>query len=186
MSLATPVFVPKTASSSLRQLLGCTGERALHVRAVDLLAKQPDAALYAVVRNPYDRAVSIWRHTQEHWHQCYNAYRGLSLAQFIEQLQLARARGDKCPINDICSTQTYWLCDEAEERLLPKRLFRFENLAELEAFHAHRLPHNRPYCPRQPKIDYHKVYAQDRDAIKRVEDHFRKDFELLGYKMEDF
>lgn len=181
------VAIPKTGSTSLHYAM----QKALgmewrfenrspdlyHLFAADarkLLGRRrwPQLLSVAVVRNPYDRAVSLY-----HDFRARGRIRSRSFDAF--------ARED---LAELSAKDVHFLPQrrfvEEEGQVLVKRLYAFEDgvqaifediCAQLELT-AHAAPHAR----RSVRRGWQEYYAR-RDTLQRVSEVYAADFDLLGY-----
>lgn len=134
----------------------------------DFLRQRPDYFVFAFVRNPWDRAVSLWRN----WRYA-GKYDGIPLA---EALQCLRAN------HDARRTQLSYLVD-GRRNLAVDLVGRFETY---EADCRHILNRVGIECDTLPheldtgrKKDYRQLY--DDSTRKIVEDWFADDIRAFGY-----
>jgi hypothetical protein len=183
------VAIPKTGSTSLHYAL----QRArgtewkfdsgapdlYHLFASDarrLLGKKRWPQLYsvAVVRNPYDRAVSLF-----HDFRNRGKIRARSFDAFVRE-----------DMPDLAATDVHFLPQrrfvEGDGKVLVKRLYAFEDgvqaifediCARLDLT-AHEAPHARKSVRRM----WEEYYAR-RDTLARVSEIYAADFDLLGYQV---
>lgn len=127
----------------------------------------PDVFTFSVVRNPYTRTYSYYKH--------FN-YQNQTNASFIEFLQYVKNKVFFPNTPMIPFSQSFYILDSSKQVSLSK-LYRFENLNEFEEDFNTKLPHLR-------KGGYNKEnYLSDytKDAIKLVKEIYNHDFNLLNY-----
>lgn len=183
------VAIPKTGSTSLhyalQKALGVewsfdSGSPDLyHLFASDarrLLGRKrwPQLHSVAVVRNPYDRAVSLF-------HDFRN--RGLVRARSFD----AFARED---LPELAKKDVHFLPQrrfvEEDGKVLVKRLYAFEDgvqaIFEDICTQVEVTAHAAPHARKSVRRDWTEYYAR-RDTLARVSEVYAADFELLGYAM---
>ena len=191
------IHVPKTAGRSLAQvlqtrgprfasmpdLIDASGDRAgirhpNHLRARDVaawLGPETWARLHSfgLVRNPWDRMVSIYAFARQHRpHARHAEARAVDFRGFVE----ASGRQDLRP-------QSEWLCDAAGE-LMVSEVFRFEDLATAYPTILRRCGIGEPGAMPHENVskrtaDYRGFY--DNALAERVREAFAEDIERFGY-----
>lgn len=181
------VAVPKTGSTSLhyamQRALGAewrfdsTSPDLYHLCAADarrLLGRKrwPQLHSVAVVRNPYDRAVSLY-----HDFRARGRIAAASFDAFVRRDLEGLAR------RDVHFRPQKWFV-WGDDKVLVKRLYAFEDgvqaifediCAQLD-LPAHEAPHSR----RSVRRGWEEYYSR-RDTLEQVSAVYREDFELLGY-----
>jgi hypothetical protein len=134
---------------------------------------------FAIVRNPWDRFVSMYSFANKmHLWKLFGLKEEPSFERFCEvtKEKFENKASDFFPVQD----QTEWLCGPFE----PKQILRFENLQtsfeqmlkDLRVQHIHaQLPH-----VNSSKHDYYKQYYNDKSR-KLVEQIFYRDIEKFKY-----
>ena len=189
------IHVPKTAGRSLAQvlqtrgrrfhdmpeLIEASGDRAgirspNHLRARDVAAWLGDgwSDLYSfgLVRNPWDRMVSIYTFVRQH--RPHPRHAEANEVDF-------RAFFDASGFQDL-RPQSEWLCDASGE-VMVSEVFRFEDLAGAYASIARRCGLGEaalPHVNASERSDYRSFY--DDDLAERVGQAFAEDVERFGYR----
>jgi hypothetical protein len=127
----------------------------------------PDVFSFAVVRNPYTRAYSYYKHFN------YQNNLKVSFKNFLEFVKEKRFFS-KTPM--ISYPQTYYLTDSNNKISLTK-IYRFENLKEFENDFSIKLPHLRKGD--YNREEYYRDYTEEN--ISAVLDIYQEDFATLGY-----
>jgi hypothetical protein len=195
------IHIPKTAGSSLKRALAPyalnpqrsqyrrllshlpvpeSPERAWlrqHDKAAWIRLKLPRSVFesyhkFAVVRNPYDYAVSYYAYVRGNDRSRANRHAQGTFLEFLNYLRRKDA------ISGI--TQSSWIVD-AKGSLIIDQILRFETLdvdfAELSARLG--LEASLPHVNRSERGDYRAMYGEEeRDLADRL---FARDLELLGY-----
>lgn len=126
-----------------------------------------DVFSFAVVRNPYTRAYSYYKH--------FNFQNQLNFS-FNEFLQIVKKKIKFRRTPMIIFPQNYYLYDITGNISLSK-IYRFENLEEFEYDFNVKLPHLRKGW--YNKNDYYNDY--NNTNIKLVEEIYNDDFKILNY-----
>lgn len=183
------VAIPKTGSTSLHYAL----QRALglewqfdskspdlyHLFASDarrLLGKKRWPQLYsvAVVRNPYDRAVSLF-----HDFRNRGKIRARSFDAFVRE-----------DMPDLAAKDVHFLPQrrfvEGDGKVLVKRLYAFEDgvqaIFEDICVRLELSAHDAPHARKSVRRGWEEYYAR-RDTLVRVNEIYADDFDLLGYQL---
>ena len=129
-----------------------------------------DCNPFTVVRNPYNRSVSLWKY--------FTASRKLTLEttlfQFLSSISVQDCRPGYYNVYNFnqCAPQVDWIVNGT-------KIYRFTNLKELENDFDIELEHiNKGRTIEQDHMDYH-----DERTINLVNMIYRKDFVMLGYTM---
>lgn len=185
------IAIPKTGSTSLhyamQKALGIewrfdnSAPDLYHLFASDarrLLGRKRWPQLYsvAVVRNPYDRAVSLF-----HDFRARGRLRARSFDAFVRE-----------DLAELASRDVHFLPQrrflEEEEQVLVKRIYAFEDgvqaIFEDLCAHLGLSAHEAPHSRRSVRRDWEEYYAR-RDTLMHLNEIYRPDFELLGYAMHD-
>lgn len=128
-----------------------------------------DVFTFSVVRNPYTRAYSYYKH--------FN-YQNQTNASFIEFLGYVKDKIFFPNTPMIPFSQSFYVLDSNKEISLSK-LYRFENLKEFEEDFETNLPHLRK--GEYNKEDYLLDYTQE--AIELVKEIYNHDFNNLNYSV---
>ena len=201
------LWIPKTAGASLSSLIDAQAglgyldyHRAKwifpntgtvhfgHMRYLDLLADgvvsqdfDRRAYKFCVVRNPYDRAVSLFHYLMKQGH----LIDGMRFDWFAELL----AQGHFDPIGRYnvrglsqCNPQISWLCDD-EGQLIPDLIGRFEDLDPFLRTLGTRLgiTGSMPQLNRSTRRDY-RTYYRSTLTRSNIELCYREDLETFGYE----
>lgn len=126
-----------------------------------------DVFSFAVVRNPFTRTYSYYKHFN------YQNQLNVSFSEFLNYVK-NKISFPKTPM--IIFPQSFYLYDLDGEISLSK-IYRFENLKEFEIDFNVNLPHFRKGC--YNKEDYYRDYTQDN--ISLVRDIYHNDFKVLNY-----
>jgi len=149
----------------------------------DVIGDYKDYFVFAVTRNPYDRAVSGWKHLQKDLkeHEPRGFKRGTSFKNALKNLPTREYLHDYVHIT-ACQTES--LLDKNGE-LVTDMLLRMENLqqdfdiaCDIIGIERYKVPH----INKTKHMHYTKYYDDESRAI--VEEHFAKDFEYLDYEFE--
>ena len=133
---------------------------------------------FAVVRNPFDYAVSYYFYTRRN--VTHSRHKMAMRSSFSEYL---RAMGRKNRLTAV--TQHSWLTDFSGRSVLVDRILRFETLhADLSALCGELgIPMNMPHANSSSHAHYSTYFsAQDRAFAERL---FARDLEMFGYSFED-
>lgn len=143
-----------------------------------VMFENEDSFKFCVVRNPYTRLVSFYEYTGKGLYQCsFETFVCEKLTEnyFVPQvMKIYKPIGDKfgpMPIRDLekCFDWNHCLVD---------KIFKLENIEHLKKF----LNINTDF-PQENKSNaqnHMSYYTPELKGI--VYDHFKKDFEILGYK----
>ena len=172
-------FENHSTASELRGYLGSECPEALGYR------------WFAVVRNPFDLTVSLWRFIAESkHHRDHQIVASLSLPEFVEWLSNEgwqrwnpemNWRIDQAPPFARYMTMAEFICDQAGNPLVDS-ILRTEDLADDFAVLCEQvgveiaLPHKNATT----HADYHQYYTPE--SIAKVSSHHAKDLELFGYR----
>lgn len=186
------VHVPKTAgisiSSQLRAKYGFNWTRppgsAYQHEPLFLLDRVNDISQYhvfAVVRNPFTRAYSYYKHYQFQT----NSYP--TFEQFLDHVRRKRQQvynsyDSKIYYNEtpfIVLSQSFWVFDSKGKMSLDK-LYRFENISEVETDFGITLP--KINAGKYSKEDYYNAYNQTNiDIVRHI---YLEDFVNFNYSMD--
>jgi len=152
----------------------------IHVSARWVRAKLPaetfDAyAKFAVVRNPFDRAVSYYHYlVQNEAHHRHGKVRDMSFEAFLEYLLRRRSFHDDTQFRMVADTKG---------KVLVEHILRYESLADdftrlCKTLDLPAQPLERHNASRR---DAYQTYYQDGRAREMVLDLFGADFDAFGY-----
>jgi len=137
---------------------------------------------FTVVRNPYERVVSLYGYVQKH--RTYTS----DFATFLEQLELERTPVGLYNVAGLSqgNPQLNWLTD-TDGGLLPHHVFHQENLDEIEDV----LPNLLGWTPRTrlgrknvgKKTSIDELLAGNTKHLETINRIYRADFKRLGYPM---
>jgi hypothetical protein len=178
------VHIPKTAGTSISLELNrkglnkwvrnfYMGHDTFQVLSNNNIIKD-DIFKFSVVRNPYARTYSYYRHFLK-IHKFVQSDK--SFIDFISLIE-SNIKPPKTPLISI--DQTSYLINIDNEISLDK-VYKFEELSSLEDDLSITLPHVN--TGRYSKDEYMMVY-QNEYTIHRVKELFRRDFEMLGYSKD--
>ena len=178
------IHINKTGGSSVEKALHAPliHETALTFR--DRIGKKRwnERFSFAIVRNPWDRAVSHF-----HYRKMTNQT-GLGIASIAFKDWLKRVYLDRSPeyMNEekMFLTQSEWVCDE-QGRIMVDYIGRFENLQQswddiCDALHREKS--QLPHVKKSSRGDYRDYY--DDESREIIADFFRPDIELFDYSFE--
>lgn len=182
------VHVPKTGGTSIRSFLDKNGmdhwnrdQRLVHHDPLYMLLKhnevQKDTFVFSVVRNPYTRAFSYYKHflyqnginRTFHYFLNYVRNRGMVL--------LHRGAYQRTPM--IIYNQSYYLHDDNGEISLDK-IYRYENLAEFEQDFDVNLP--KYNVGNYTTQEY--IHCYDKQCIGLVKQIYLEDFINFKYSTD--
>jgi hypothetical protein len=129
-----------------------------------------DIFSFAVIRNPYTRAYSYYKHFN------FQNKLNVSFKQFLEFVRSKKVF-NKTPM--IIFPQSFYLLDSNKKISLTK-IYRFENINEFQEDFKIELPHLRKGC--YSKQEYYSDYTQE--MIDLVQEIYLQDFENLKYSRE--
>jgi hypothetical protein len=137
-----------------------------------------NAFKFAVTRDPYARAVSLYRYLSEtfvipNWHERPNFQQFLRLIAdgFYDRIGLYNSRG-----LSQCSPQSDWLRDTPADKL-----YRIEDLGEFIADIRDRFGISEDKVPRLNASGGGKPFDLDREDKALIRKIYAEDFERLGY-----
>lgn len=192
---ATFIHIPKCAGTSVKQWgrsLPGTRSVAKHIKSNQALTifRNP-GQIFAVIRNPYDRAVSLFHFCgqlgtgqitmQQRWPACYYVWRdlyGLGFESFLAALRDHDAAADTNDPNwHLWDCQWSWVADAPDPVLL-----RYENLSQdfekIQVLLEHHDP--LPLVNRSKHQDY-RVYLNS-NVQKLIEDIWSEDIQRFDYR----
>lgn len=186
------IHVPKTGGTSITSVLKhkytwkipSGPPRPMH-DPLFILEKYNDLSkffVFAVVRNPFNRAYSYFKHYQKQNNSNANFEQFLDHVRrrrqsVLEHHDAGNIKRDKTPF--IVYPQSFYLFDSKGEMSIDK-LYRYENMIELEQDFEIRLP--KINTGDYSKEDYYKAY--DQTAINLVRHIYLEDFVNLGYSTD--
>lgn len=129
-----------------------------------------DTFTFSVVRNPYTRAYSYYKH--------FNYQNNLNYS-FNKFLLLVKEKVSFPKTPMIIFPQSFYLLDRNKKIKLSK-IYKFENLKEFEKDFKTRIPHLMKGI--YDKNEYYKDYTEDN--ISLVQDIYNEDFNLLNYSFK--
>lgn len=201
-----PVFIhiSKNAGSSIVETAGSAIVNAGHRTAIRWRETGPaDATTFAVVRHPYERALSEYRYRRarlrggEQNRHLLPAALGFSTwvaATYVDGFYQSRAFFELTaePFDELYMvgdrliwviSQAEWLCDENGD-LLVDHVLRFENLeVEWKAFaEQYGLPSTIVHENPSPSDLRRKFDSFDQPTREILHHHFLSDFEMFGYE----
>jgi hypothetical protein len=170
------VHVPKTGGTSVRHFLSVNGLN--NFNRGNFFGHDPYFFLeknnvinnvfsFSIVRNPYSRAYSYYRHFN------YQNQLNVSFEQFLEFVR-DKVFFPKTPM--IMFPQTFYLFDSNNQMSLNK-VYKFENIEDFECDFGMKLPHLRK--GNYNKINYYKDYTEK--TISLVKKIYKDDFRILNY-----
>ncbi len=186
------IHIPKTAGTSVNHILSSNRNNLwkrddqfnYHDPLFVLERNNPEIKLidpfvFSIVRNPYDRIFSCYRHFN------FRNKKNISFTQYLEicsKRDISTTQGDinfwKTPM--IFFPQSLFLYD-LNGRLKKDNIYKFENLSKLER-KLSKILKKRIYFPRlnfQSSSDYQKYYTYKN--IETVKELYSIDFENFGY-----
>lgn len=201
------IWIPKTAGTSvfkwLQSAIGMKGYFRLdyvrgafpnhgpatfgHMNYIDLLDEglvrreyDQSAFKFAFVRNPYDRAVSLYYYLA----RVGTLDSGMSFKAFLQRIDRGVEPVGLYNVKGLsqCNPQVDWICDKEDKVWV-------EHLAYMEAYSEHidflseklgipSMVRHENQTPRKQAIS--DLYA-DRECVELMKNIYRKDFEILGY-----
>ncbi len=187
------IHIPKNAGTSIRSALGLRGggHRPWRYHATGQPQIWRQYTSFAVVRNPWDRAVSAYHHAtmqDSHWHKrqslSHPDYRVLADKSFEECLSILCHQPGRLS-HESWLDQTHWIVDaeSPEGTIMVETLLRYETLADDFAKLCRRL---RIDCDALPTLnrsqrsqDYRSHYTEQ--TRKMVEQLYAADIRTFGY-----
>jgi hypothetical protein len=185
------VHIPRTAGTSIANALGIYKKHHRHFFARKYIAIRPDwddCFKFSFVRNPWDRAVSLYAHQTK----CSNSFKDwlmdivkrdghpkIRKKEWVLRDKMASTGGSSLP----WKCQTDWLVNNSGQ-LCMDFIGKFENLnvdiKKIEQIIGRKilLPHHN----KTDRLPYQHYY--DDETRKIVADWHRKDIENFGYKFE--
>lgn len=191
MNLWTFVHPPKTAGSAVKKSLeiGLNGPASRCFRVIGHLPAYADdhERSFAIRRNPYDRAVSLfcWLSGYQHLSDPVRGFRNWAQRLDLPSDQRMDARVSSARVY-ASRPQCVWLCHWASDEVAVTKLLRFENLEydwtefTIEAFgipvdlKVTNKANLRLGCPGI-------AYWYDAPTCEAVYQHYARDFDVLGY-----
>lgn len=153
---------PKSRSAKRRKMVSNR-----HIHAYECTNEK--SFKFAIIRNPYTRLVSYYNWlTRPGWNPTFE--------EFVEGKLSNRRVGIAGP----WVQQHVWIMDKKCENIIVDKIFRIEQLEEdVKKFFnvSGRFPNLNVSTTDDPYSYYNET------TLKIVQDHFKKDFEILGYKL---
>jgi hypothetical protein len=206
------IHIPKCAGDSVREILLSPengGERFLGKHAGYRAAEKAMEGeierftVFAVVRNPFDQAVSFYKHLRKPLHmsateidQRYPGYDGRLLPLWASELAMTVSFPefvrDVYAVADDSRDQAHWFRDSLDWLVSSKgdvavnRVLRFENLrADFSKFADElglvgELPIRGASFPLRREVDYRELY--DDEARRIIEERFAPTLQKFGYR----
>lgn len=186
------VHVPKTGGTSITSVLKNRynwkvppGPPRPHHDPLFILEKYNDLSkffVFAVVRNPFKRAYSYFKHYQKQNNSNANFEQFLDHVRrrrqsVLENHDSVEIKRDRTPF--IVYPQSFYLFDSKGKMSIDK-LYRYENMAELE--HDFQISLPKMNVGSYSKDDYLKAYSQTNiDLVRHI---YLEDFVNLGYSTD--
>jgi hypothetical protein len=179
------VHVPKTAGSSIRTSLESINsnnwnripEKIHHDFIKDLKQNNniPEyTKLFTVVRNPYTRLISYYFHFHR-VNQYYNND-GSLVYSLMDFLNIVKEKKPRIKTPMIIYDQTEYLLEE-DGKLFDGKIFRYENLSEVENFLNIKIPNIN--IGKYNQHDFYKYFTPQ--IVKKAKEVYARDFEILDY-----
>lgn len=182
------IHIPKTGGTSIKQWLGnninekilvdngsnVTGYESSGKHIAYYKYKNEKTEKFSVVRNPYHRVVSGFNYLQ---YKLDNKHRILPYDNFEDFV------GNELINNSdpVFIPQVFWLKRPIKPFLNVEHIFKIENeLEKLQEYMNYYKPI--PKVNISTKAKYSKYY-KSQEILKIVEEKYKEDFELLGYKI---
>jgi chondroitin 4-sulfotransferase 11 len=205
------IHIPKTGGEFIRALVQDDEGIIKHARAIDglrLLGRETwdDYRKVAIVRNPFDLAVSMYAHLRKPLYQPYAQYKKYghlllrpkracwtamtsSFGRYVQKVFLKQQRQIEETLWDFpvfhFMPQYDYLSKDAE--LLVDVIYKFEDIATFLADHKALLPPDYNETTRvnasKRKPDYRDYYCATSKKI--IQSHYAKDFDKFGYSWLD-
>lgn len=178
------IHINKTGGSSIEKALHAPliHETALTFRERIGQKRWDDRFSFAIVRNPWDRAVSHF-HYRKMTNQTGLGNKPLAFKEWLQRVYLERSP-EYMNEEQMFLTQADWVCDE-QGRVMVDYIGRFENLQEswdTICEHLQREKTSLPHVKKSSRGDYRDYY--DDESREIIADFFRSDIELFGYAFE--
>lgn len=187
------IHIPKCAGSSLRLAIKENDPNAImleHTSYIDLLKKYPNKTknylIFTIVRNTYDRLVSLYHYHKQNFHlPCFNNERLITLFSkpFDECLQ---SEGFKLywTVNQI-----YWIKDQNNQ--IPKKINIFylntnlqEEINKLLLINNISLNLQIPYTNTSKHKNYESYY--NKELVEYVKIHNKEEIEYFNFNISNY
>lgn len=177
------IHINKTGGTSIRNAFGIDGYQhrtASQIRALIGVDAWQSLFSFSVIRNPWDRLVSIY-----HWRVRTNqTFLAEKPVPFKEWLWLCLSDKDSVYVKNslMLAPQSYWLSDLETGEIIVTELLRFENLrSDFDCLTA-RLDVSVERLPHEKKTRHaHYLEYFDPEDIELVEAEYRQDIVNFGY-----
>lgn len=199
MATVRLVHVPKTAGTSIKNCMrkNRLGKIPRGHKKIVQLKTQPDDFIFAVTRNPYDRAISLFYHFYKEHGLFTDLYKDYSVNDFYHEV-LSNLEGNKNVFArdkwKHWKTQSNFILHRKRQIIAPKisRILKFENLNEDWAQMVADLKNRFPNWEKAPEVLPHANQSPrpkkswdevlDDKSIDAINIFFEKDFRILDYE----
>jgi hypothetical protein len=179
------VHIPKTAGSSIRTSLEVLNsnnwkriQKKIHHDFITDLRKyntiSKNTKIFTVVRNPYTRLISYYFHFHRA-NEYYNRDGSLTYS-LMDFLSIIEEKKPRIITPMIIYDQTEYIL-EKNGNLLDGKIFRYENLSEVEKFLNIKIPNIN--VGNYNQFEFHKFFTPE--IIKKTKEIYARDFEMLNY-----
>jgi len=164
------IHIPKTGGTSARAAIEEPQDRRWQGHFPAWVVELPKEEMWTIVRNPYDRAISMFHNFNERPPELYELKRWFQLG---DDKPLIRFEGGYMNMMD---TQSRWVCPESE--MLVGTVVKFEALvSDIQKHFQVKVPHRNKSDRQQRLEDYY-----DEELKELVYNKYEEDFLNFGYK----